>query len=91
MPDPNRVIAGLRCRDLLSVLPDYVDGELSAPEVGRVDAHLRGCVHCTKFGGAYGGLVGSLRNRPIEATVSAGVRARLAHRIQSMWRDQEES
>ena len=40
MPDLDRVIAGLRCRDLLPQLPDYVDGELSAEVVGRF--HLVG-------------------------------------------------
>ena len=31
MPDIDRVIAGLRCRDLLSQLPDYVDGDKITP------------------------------------------------------------
>jgi anti-sigma factor RsiW len=85
MPDLNRVIAGLRCRDLLLVLTDYVDGELSAREVGQVDAHLRGCGHCEKFGGEYGALVGELQSCLNPPTVDSDVRARLANRIEAVW------
>ena len=85
MPDLDRVIAGLRCRDLLSLLPDYVDGALGAKEGGRVDAHLRGCVHCEKFGGEYGALVGELKSRPNAPTVDSDVRARLANRMEVVW------
>ncbi len=90
MPDLNRVIAGLRCRDLLSLLTDYVDGELGAKQVGRVDAHLRGCVHCEKFGGEYGALVGELKSRHTVPTVNPDVRARLANRMEAVWASQNE-
>ncbi len=71
MPDLFRMIAGLRCRDLLSLITDYVDGALGAQQLGRVDAHLRGCVHCAKFGGEYGALVGGLQSRLDAPTVTA--------------------
>ncbi len=90
MPDIDRVIAGLRCRDLLSLLTDYVDGELSAKELGRVDAHLRGCVHCEKFGGEYGALVGELKSCLNAPTVSSDVRARLANRMEAVWASESE-
>ncbi len=90
MPDIDRVIAGLRCRDLLSQLPDYVDGELSAEVVGRVDAHLRGCVHCEKFGGEYGALVAELNSRLEAPTVNADVRDRLANRMEAVWASEGE-
>ena len=85
MPDINRMIAGLRCRDLLSLLTDYVDGALGAKQLGRVDAHLRGCVHCAKFGGEYGALVGGLQSRLDAPTVTADVRDRLATRMEAVW------
>ena len=90
MPDIDRVVAGLRCRDLLTQLPDYVDGELSAEVVGRVDAHLRGCVHCEKFGGEYGALVGELKSRLKNTTVDTDVRARLANRMEAVWASEKE-
>ena len=85
MPDLDRVIAGLRCRSLLTLLPDYVDGELDTREVGRVDAHLRECEHCAKFGGEYGTLVEELKGRFVLPTVESDVRARLADRMEAAW------
>ncbi len=90
MPDLFRMIAGLRCRDLLSLITDYVDGELGAKEVGRVDAHLRGCVHCKKFGGEYGALVAELKSRLKAPTVTSDVRARLANRMEAVWASESE-
>ncbi len=90
MADLDRVIAGLRCRDLLSLLTDYVDGELSATEVGRVDAHLGGCVHCEKFGGEFGALVEELKSCLDAPTVSSEVRARLANRMEAVWASESE-
>ncbi len=90
MPDIDRVIAGLRCGDLLKLLADYIDGELSAKEIGRVDAHLRGCVHCEKFGGEYGALVGELKSRLNAPTVNSDVLARLATRMEAVWASESE-
>ena len=90
MPDIDRMIAGLRCRDLLSVLSDYVDGELSAQDVGQVDAHLRGCVHCKKFGGEYGALVGELKSSLDAPTVDSDVRGRLVKRMEAVWASEGE-
>ena len=84
MPDLDRMIAGLRCRDLLTRLADYVDGDLSAKDVGRVDAHLRKCEYCEKFGGEYGTLVEEL-GRFGAPTVSSDVSARLASRMEAVW------
>jgi len=90
MPDLDRMIAGLRCRDLLSLVTDYVDGELSAVDSGQVDSHLRGCVHCAKFGGEYGALVGELKSYLKTPTVSSDIRARLANRMEAMWASEGE-
>ena len=90
MPDLDRVIAGLRCRDLLTRLADYVDGELSAKDVGRVDAHLRECEHCEKFGGEYGTLVEELKACFVASTVDSGVAARLANRMEAVWASEGE-
>ncbi len=90
MADLDRMIAELRCRDLLSLLTDYVDLELSAEELARVDAHLRGCVHCDKFGGEYGALVGKLKSRLKAPKVDSDVRDRLTNRMEAVWASESE-
>ena len=90
MPDLDWVVAGLRCRDLLTLLPDYVEGDLSSQTVKQVDAHLRGCRQCAKFGGEYGMLVEELRGYFVEPTVDPDVRARLASRMEAFWASERE-
>lgn len=88
MPDLNREVAGLRCRDVLALLPDYVDGELSPDDVDRVSAHLRACDRCEKFGGEYGTLVATLRTALRPRRIETAVRSRLAHRLGEVWEDE---
>lgn len=61
MADLDREVGGLRCREVLGRLSDYLDGELPAPEVERVNGHLRGCDRCERFGGRIGAQVADLR------------------------------
>lgn len=81
-PDMDRTVAGVACRQVLAVLSDYVDGELASEEVRRVEAHLRGCDQCERFGGAFGRLVAGLRQElaaagPMDPAVSDRLRSRL--------------
>lgn len=83
--DPlDTVVAGLSCREVLHRLNDFLDGELSPAEVGRVTAHLAGCHTCEQFGGRVGELIASLRATAdaapdeVPAGASARLRARLA-------------
>ena len=56
-----REVAGLRCGQVLEQLSEYLEGEL-APEVrGRIEAHVRACDHCARFGGVFSAAVGALR------------------------------
>jgi anti-sigma factor RsiW len=75
-----RVIAGLSCRAVLAVLPDYLDGSLSDDVRQAVDSHLAGCDGCTKFGGRYATVVRLLRAEPA-ATADRAVRQRLRDRL----------
>ena len=61
MPDLDRVVAGLRCRDVLDVLSDLLDGALPEAQVQAVHAHLAGCDSCARFGGSVGEIVAALR------------------------------
>ena len=90
MPDLDRVAAGLRRRDLLTRLADYVAGELIAKEVERVDAHLGACEYCKKFGGEYGKLVEELRGSCDSPTVDSDVWSRLANRMEALWESDSE-
>jgi anti-sigma factor RsiW len=43
--------AGVRCRDVLADLSDFLDGALPAERVAELQAHLAGCDNCAQFGG----------------------------------------
>lgn len=78
----DREVAGIRCREVLERLSAYLDGELPRREVERVEAHLRGCDRCARFGGAFGDVVAGLRRRlgpaePLSEEVAARLRDRL--------------
>ena len=38
--------APLNCAAVLREISAYLDGELDAPECGRIDEHCRGCTDC---------------------------------------------
>lgn len=71
----DREIAGIRCLQVLEKLDDYVAGELLETRRGQVEAHLRGCDWCTKFGGEYASLVSTLRAGLLDANESSKVEA----------------
>lgn len=85
MADLDRTVGGLRCRDLLSLLPDFVDRDLSPAQLGRVGAHLESCGHCAKFGGEYGALVAELKRSAQVLGLDPDLHARLHRRLETMW------
>jgi len=60
MPD-DRLIGGIRCMEVLALLSDYLDEEVSAKDRGRIEVHVQGCRWCEQFGGAFAGVVKGLR------------------------------
>jgi len=78
----DREVAGIRCRQVLERLSDYLDGDLPPEEVARIEAHLRGCDRCERFGGELGAVVTALR-RELGGPegLDADVEARLAARL----------
>ena len=56
-----RVVAGLRCSEVIACLSDYVDGELSDDELKHVRAHVSACDLCERFGGEFASLVRAMR------------------------------
>ena len=85
MADPEREVGGLRCREVLARLSEYLDDELAPAERAAVEGHVRGCDWCERFGGQFGATIGALRQElasppPLAAVVaerlSEGLRAR---------------
>ncbi|MFO0584323.1 MAG: anti-sigma factor [Anaeromyxobacter sp.] len=58
---------GLTCEEVLALLSDYLDGELSPVELGKVEAHLSACDGCTKFGGQFRATVVALKRHFLTA------------------------
>lgn len=80
--ESQRDVGGLTCSAVLERLGDYVDGELPPAERTRVDAHLRGCTVCERFGGRYASVVHAARERlgashDVDESTFARVRAAL--------------
>jgi anti-sigma factor RsiW len=61
MNDVDVDLGALTCMEVLSVLSDYLDGELPVKQHNQVEAHVRGCDACTKFGGEFAAVVTALR------------------------------
>ncbi len=67
MKPQQRKVAGLFCFEVLERLSDYLDNELAADARENLEAHLRGCDWCERFGGEMAGLVKALREELAEA------------------------
>jgi predicted anti-sigma-YlaC factor YlaD len=77
-----RKAGGLRCGEVIALLSEYVDGELGATDVVRVEDHLRGCTVCETFGGRFARTVESIRatlggERGVPPELLASIVARL--------------
>ena len=55
------MVAGLSCRQVLTHLGDYLDGDLPAETLTAVQQHLIGCRTCEQFGGRVATVVAALR------------------------------
>jgi anti-sigma factor RsiW len=78
----DREVAGIRCSQVLELLPDYLEGHLPGSERARAEAHLRGCTWCEEFGGRYATLVAAVRSSLHEPeAVPPGLRTRLRERL----------
>lgn len=81
MPE-ERLVAGLRCGEVLERLSDYVDGDLPPREVERVEGHLKGCDWCEQMGGDFAAAVAAIRRHLVaETAVPEDARRRLRDRL----------
>lgn len=82
MRERERVVAGMSCSEVLRLLGDYVDATLDAESRAHVDAHLRGCDWCARFGGRYAAVVRNLQQQVREEeSLPADVAGRLSARL----------
>ena len=66
----------LRCRDVVDLLADYLDGALDPETASALEAHLAGCQDCAAFFNTYRGTVRSSR-RLSESQLPHELRERL--------------
>jgi anti-sigma factor RsiW len=77
-----RIVAGLRCGEVLADLGEYLECALPAGRTSRIEEHLRGCDWCARFGKEFADTVSVLRTRlatppALEGDVAARLRRRL--------------
>jgi len=65
------------CAEVLALLADHVDGELTAPVAASVEAHLAGCVACSAEYREQRRVFADLRRRVQEVRLPAEARERL--------------
>lgn len=66
----------LRCRDVVDLLDEYLDGTLDRADALALEAHLTGCQDCTAFFNTYRGTLRTSRALS-EAQLPAELRERL--------------
>lgn len=86
MADPSLpgevVLGGLRCGEVLALLPDALAGELAAEVAEAVQIHVGGCSRCAALGASYAAAIAALRAHgaavePVPGDVADRLRARL--------------
>jgi predicted anti-sigma-YlaC factor YlaD len=58
----DRLVGGLWCHQVLARLSEYMDGELASSDRERIDAHLRVCDVCERFGGDFAYMLREIRS-----------------------------
>ena len=81
-----RAVAGVRCGQVLAELTDYLDGDLTPERRERIEAHVRGCDHCARFGGVFSATVAALRASLDARELDSGVRSRLGAALEGLER-----
>ncbi len=78
----DRDIAGIRCKEVLAHLSEYVDGDIDPRTKKKIDGHLAGCDWCEKFGGEFSKVIGEFRRNlsraaPIDQSLAERLRAKI--------------
>jgi len=59
---PQVPLGGLRCSEVLARLSEFLDGGLPPVERSGIEAHVRACPDCTRFGGVFAASLTTLRD-----------------------------
>lgn len=82
---PERHAGGLWCREVMDLLPDFVEGTLAPEQGAAIHAHVSACDWCARFGGHYAGVVQALRGKLAEPeAVPDDVVARLNRALEGL-------
>jgi anti-sigma factor (TIGR02949 family) len=71
-----KIVAGLACSEVLDRLSEYLDDELPPDARAQLEAHLRGCEGCARFGGELAATVRALKAH-LRDRLPEGFRGRL--------------
>jgi anti-sigma factor (TIGR02949 family) len=55
------MLSEIRCREIVELLADYLDGSLPPETARSLEAHLEGCSPCIAFVNTYRGTVNAVR------------------------------
>ena len=78
----NRQVGTLWCFDILAMLSDFLDGDVTQAEREQIEVHLQGCEECMRFGGEFGSVIRALRKSPeAPLTLSADIEERLKRKL----------
>ena len=72
-----RLVAGLRCSEVLADLSDFIDGSLDAERIARLQGHVAGCQVCERFGATFKTAVRALRELRAPPDVDPAIAKRL--------------
>jgi anti-sigma factor RsiW len=76
-----RMAGGLRCSQVLALLSEFADGELEAPVVEQIRAHVGECPNCLRFGGSFQKMLEAIAGEKFAPEPPAAVVLRLAARL----------
>jgi len=78
----DRLVAGLRCSEVLADLSEYIDGGLDPTARARLEAHVQDCDNCDRFGRRFAAVLRTLRAElAAPAPLATSLRSRLRDRL----------
>ncbi len=82
MPTLDRMVAGMRCREVLAELSDFVDDALPEERAAQIRAHVKDCDWCERFGGEFAAVIkGFRRALAVADPIDPGIERRLRERM----------
>ncbi len=80
----SRLVAGVRCDEVLAELSDFLDGNLAAEREQQLRAHVLECDACECFGADVQTALQALRTTREAEPISDDLSERLAQRLKAL-------